>query len=216
MEQYTVLRNDILKNYHKLSITNDEMLFFIHLLSFLQKGEAFPSFGDLRERLACSQQDLYNLVNGLVERKLLAIDQVDLPNGKLGEQYSLAPLFAQFEALEQQEKAEGKKENEASETRKLFRILEEEFGRGLSPIEFEIIGDWLSRDHYSMTMILEALKVAVMNDARNLRYMDKILLNWQQQPQNNGERRGKFKTQTPKNIPPVPMEKLFGHENEKA
>ena len=59
----------------------------------------------------------------------------------------------------------------------VFSTFEKEFGRPLSPMEYEIINAWLEKD-FSEELILGALKEAVYNDVRNLRYIDKILLEW--------------------------------------
>ena len=49
----------------------------------------------------------------------------------------------------------------------------------LSPIEFETINQWLEDDHYAPDLISLALKEAVLSQAYSLRYMDRILLNWE-------------------------------------
>nr|WP_290123138.1 DnaD domain protein [Apilactobacillus ozensis] len=57
--------------------------------------------------------------------------------------------------------------------------MEQEFGRSLSPIELETISQWMDSDNYSFEMILLALKESVLNQVRSLKYMDRILLNWE-------------------------------------
>ena len=59
----------------------------------------------------------------------------------------------------------------------IFEIIEKEFGRTLSPIEFEIIKAWLDGG-FSEELIKEAIKEATMNNVSNLRYIDKILFEW--------------------------------------
>ena len=59
----------------------------------------------------------------------------------------------------------------------IFSMIEQEFGRTLSPIEYEIVKAWLETNK-SVELISLALKESVMNGARNLRYMDTILYNW--------------------------------------
>ena len=48
----------------------------------------------------------------------------------------------------------------------------------LKPIEYEIIKAWLESNK-SVELIGCALKESVMNGVRNLRYMDKILYEWE-------------------------------------
>ena len=59
----------------------------------------------------------------------------------------------------------------------IFETIEKEFGRTLSPIEYEIIKAWLD-SNISEELINEALKEATFNGVSNLRYIDKILYEW--------------------------------------
>ena len=59
----------------------------------------------------------------------------------------------------------------------VFEIVEKEFGRTLSPIEYEIIQAWLDNG-ISEELITEALREATFNGVSNLRYIDKILYEW--------------------------------------
>lgn len=61
----------------------------------------------------------------------------------------------------------------------VFQEIEKNFGRPLSPIEIETVGSWQSDDHYSDELVLVALHEAVLNQAYSLKYMDRILLNWE-------------------------------------
>ena len=59
----------------------------------------------------------------------------------------------------------------------IFEVFEKEFGRTLSPMEYEIINGWLS-NQLSEELILRALKEATYNGVSSLRYIDRILLEW--------------------------------------
>lgn len=59
----------------------------------------------------------------------------------------------------------------------IFEVFEKEFGRTLSPMEYEIINGWLS-NQLSEELILGALKEATYNGVSSLRYIDRILLEW--------------------------------------
>ena len=65
------------------------------------------------------------------------------------------------------------------EQKNLFSIFEQEFGRPLSPIEFQQLLDWAAE--YREELILQALTEAVIAGKRNMRYIDRILLNWQKE-----------------------------------
>ena len=59
----------------------------------------------------------------------------------------------------------------------IFSLLEKEIGKQLSPIEIELVKAW-KESGYSEELIKAAIKEAVANDALSLRYIDKVLYNW--------------------------------------
>ena len=59
----------------------------------------------------------------------------------------------------------------------IFSLIEKEFGRTLSSMEYEIVKAWLEAN-ISDELISLALKEAVYNGVFNLRYIDKILYEW--------------------------------------
>ncbi|MNV78427.1 DNA replication protein DnaD [compost metagenome] len=64
------------------------------------------------------------------------------------------------------------------ETPSLFVVFEREFGRPLSPMEFETIAGWLDQDRYPEELIRLALKESVFAGKVYFRYIDRILLEW--------------------------------------
>ena len=60
----------------------------------------------------------------------------------------------------------------------VFTFIEKEFGRTLSPMENEIIKSWLENGS-SEELVREAVKEATFNGVNNLRYIDKILYEWE-------------------------------------
>lgn len=57
----------------------------------------------------------------------------------------------------------------------------QEFGRLLTPMEKEIISDWLKEN--TEEIIIKALKEAVFNGAVHMRYINKILKSWKNENQ---------------------------------
>ena len=60
----------------------------------------------------------------------------------------------------------------------MYQLFEQEFGRPLSSIEFQRIGQWLEEDHYQPEILKLALREAVLNQAYSFNYVDRILLSW--------------------------------------
>ena len=66
-----------------------------------------------------------------------------------------------------------------STRREIFQTLEAEFGRPLTPMEMQTVGHWFDQDHFEPDLMLLAIQEAVANNARSLRYIETILVNWQ-------------------------------------
>ena len=89
---------------------------------------------------------------------------------KICEKISLEPFY---QNMVLQEKEKEKKQTETD----IFTIFENEFGRTLSPVDYEIINAWIEKG-YSEDLIVAALKEATYNGVNNLRYIDKVLYEW--------------------------------------
>ena len=59
----------------------------------------------------------------------------------------------------------------------IFATFEKEFGRTLSPMEYELINAWINTG-INEELIECALKEATYNGVSNLRYIDKIIYEW--------------------------------------
>jgi DNA replication protein len=68
----------------------------------------------------------------------------------------------------------------------LIAIFETEFGRPLSYLEIQTIRKWFE-EGYQEAQILNALKTATGAKVKNIRYIDKILLEWRQQEERESE-----------------------------
>ena len=81
-----------------------------------------------------------------------------------------------------------------TQQKNIFELFESEFGRTLSPMEFEFINAWISSG-MNEELIKEALKEATYNGVSNLRYIDKIIYEWKKKGYKTVEqiRNNKFK-----------------------
>ena len=66
------------------------------------------------------------------------------------------------------------KEDEKKST--IYDIFETELGRTLSPIEYELVSEWLNNN--SEEILKLALKEATYNGVSNFRYIDRIIHEW--------------------------------------
>ncbi|MDQ0337612.1 DNA replication protein [Caldalkalibacillus uzonensis] len=180
----------LLENYKKLHLSDTEMMLLIHIHAFVSEGISFPSIKQLEERMTCSQAELTRMLNRLRKERFLDIRSNLDENNRVVEHFSLEPLWeklCRYLTINVEEVAAAKERDvwpaeverpEAAEGL-IFKRFEQEFGRPLSPMECETITTWLDEDQLDPHIILLALKEAVIANKRSLRYIDKILLDWQ-------------------------------------
>lgn len=70
-------------------------------------------------------------------------------------------------------------QHKSEEKGDIYEKFETEFGRTLTPMEYEIINDWINRG-ISKELIIQALREATYNGAKSLRYINKILDTWKE------------------------------------
>lgn len=155
--------NILLKNYRKLNITEAELIILIYLINTDISFNPKKIAKDLNFKL----NEIMELINSLIEKEILKIDIV---NKKVREEIiNLDELYKKLAFIVVNDDIKNVSKN-------IFDNFEQEFGRTLSPMDFEIISEW--QKDYNDELILLALKEAVFNGVNNLRYIDKILVEW--------------------------------------
>jgi DNA replication protein len=160
----------LLKNYIKLNMTAEEFI-LIGYLTNLGK-EFILDVEKITNDIDININELLNLIHGLEQKKLLNI--VVKKNKVIEEYISLESLYEKLANLLIEDYNSDKKENKQN----IYECFEKEFARTLSPMEYEIINAWLDSNK-AEELILYALKEAVYNGVSNLRYIDKILYEWE-------------------------------------
>ncbi|MDF7668324.1 MULTISPECIES: DnaD domain protein [unclassified Lactobacillus] len=185
---FTTLQNGLIAYYPQLKISDPELILIIQLEAFAQKGENFPTNEQIAANTNLSTGEVASIIQQLIDQNYLTIDQLTDNQGRIGNFYNLANLYQQLDDFlttnvmikshqDHTEKVSDSLDNNPLNT--LARQFEIEFGRYLSPIEREEIAAWLSVDHYDPEIIKLALREAVLSQAYSLKYVDRILLNWQ-------------------------------------
>ena len=176
---FTTLQNGLIAYYPRLNISDAELLLIIQLEAFNQRGESFPSNEKIAANTNLSVTDVGNLIQRLINRNYLTIEQTTDDQDKIGNKYSLNKLYILIKDNKKDKTVAVTNNLENSPLNYLSRKVEVEFGRYLSPIEREEIAQWLSVDHYDPEIIELALREAVLSQAYSLKYIDRVLLNWQ-------------------------------------
>lgn len=158
----------LLLNYKKLNLSEKELILIIYLLN--EKDMLFnPNkiSNDLNINLTEVLETIDQLsTNGILKIELRKINQVREEFIVLDYLYEKLAYF-----IINEEQFVGDKETN------IFDTFEQEFGRTLSPMEYEIINGWLEAQ-FNEEIIIAALKEATYNGVSNLRYIDKILYEW--------------------------------------
>jgi DNA replication protein len=160
-----------LQHYKEFKLELGEFIFLMYLYNlgdkFLFDPEKFGN--DLNIEL----MDVMNYVGILTDKHFIRVEVLKNEKGLMEEVVILDDFFSKLSMITIDEV----NNTSNSENTNIFEIIEKEFGRTLSPIEYEIIKAWLDSG-FSEVLIKEAIKEATMNNVSNLRYIDKILFEW--------------------------------------
>ena len=172
----TSVPNALLQNYRKLQLTADECF----LIAWLMQRHPEESFViDVRAtciQFGIDERQLFSIIQHLMDRQVLEIKQREAKDGKKVDYYSFKPLLRQLEVLFKQSSFSVEKMSQKDVN--VLALIEQEFNRQLSGFEIEMISGWIHKDKYPQELIVAALKEAILNQAHNVKYIDRILLAW--------------------------------------
>lgn len=171
----TSINNLILLHLQDLEMSSDEFLLYCNLKMFQEQQVFFPSTQQLITNTGFSEVKIYQLVQSMIQKHFIKIDSQTVKGQKYQDYYDLSPIYQVLLG----EQLNSRTSANLNDIQTLFQKIEVEFGRPLSPIEQQTIQAWIVDDHYSVPLIMLALKEAVLNQAYSLKYMDRILLNWE-------------------------------------
>lgn len=160
-----------LKQYKKFNLTMEEFIFLMYLYHLGDKSLFNPS--RYQEDLNLDSSKVMGYISVLSDKKLIQVEVVKNEKDLMEEVVLLDGFYRKLSLL----MVEEGNQKSATYQSNIFETIEKEFGRTLSPIEYEIIKAWLDND-IDEDLIKEAIKEATFNGVSNLRYIDKILYEW--------------------------------------
>ncbi|MBP3444335.1 MAG: DnaD domain protein [Bacilli bacterium] len=171
LEQYVkakdyVLRKELFSLIWEYKLNLEEVLLLIYFMN-----EDLPTFDveQINKITMISVNKILDSFTSLTNKGLISIDVIK-ENSGVKEVVNLDPIYkCMIDGL--------MKNNKKVVNNNIFEKFEKEFSRTLSPMEYEIINDWLDKNT-SEELILGALKEATYNGVNNLRYIDKIIYEW--------------------------------------
>ena len=168
-ENHYTVPNYVLLFAKEASLDANSLILLIYFLN--QKNKDIFNYKKILNDLSFTEKELLESISVLKDKKILSISMEKNESGILEERVDISSfydiIFSKF--LEE--------EKEKANDSNLYSEFEKEFGRTLSPMEYEIINSWLE-SKISNDLILAALKEAVFNGVTNLRYIDKIIRDW--------------------------------------
>ena len=171
LEQYVkakdyVLRKELFPLIWEYKLNLEEVLLLIYFMN-----EDVPTFDveQINKITMISVNKILDSFTSLTNKGLISIDVIK-ENSGVKEVVNIDPIYkCMIDGL--------MKNNKKVVNNNIFEKFEMEFSRTLSPMEYEIINDWLDKN-ISEELILGALKEATYNGVNNLRYIDKIIYEW--------------------------------------
>lgn len=159
----------IYKLFPKFKIDLESFIFLMYLRS---KGNlVLFDVNSISSELGIDIKEIMKYMSNLESNKLVELKVIKNDKDIMEEFISL-DLFYEKLSMYVVEKLNEKKDDNS-----IFKVLESELGKTLTPMEMEIVKAW-KESNYSDDIIREAIKEAVYNGVANLRYIDKILYNW--------------------------------------
>lgn len=165
-----VIPSYLLKTYKKLNISEKELIFLSYLITFNDK--VLFDINKFSISTALSIPEIMELIDSLTSKNIITMVTDKKETGMIREYLDISSLYDKTIVMILNES-----ETESKETSTIYDVIEKEFGRCLSPIEYETIKGWLD-SNISEDLIKEALKEAILNGVNNLKYIDRILYEW--------------------------------------
>ena len=172
----TSVPNALLQNHRKLQLTADECLLIAWLMQRHPEESFVLNIRETCQLFGVDERQLFSIIQHLMDRQVLEIKQREAQDGKKVDYYSFKPLLRQLEVLFKQSSFSVEKMSQKDVN--VLALIEQEFNRQLSGFEIEMISGWIHKDKYPQELIVAALKEAILNQAHNVKYIDRILLAW--------------------------------------
>lgn len=167
VNNHLIIPNYFIKYYKKFDLENNELLMLIYLLNCNEK--LILDNKKISKNLYLEENEVLNIISSLIEKNYISIEMSK--NNGIIEEYISLDLF--YEKINSYLIENDKKDNSSD----IYSKFEKEFGRTLSPVEYETISKWIE-SNIPLELIEAALKEAILSGVNSIRYIDKILFEW--------------------------------------
>lgn len=162
----------LLQHFKDLKLKLEEFIFLMYLYNLGDNFVFDPTkfSNDLNMTLV----EVMSFIEALTDKKFIRVESKKNDKGIMEEFIIMDDFYSKLTLITIDEV--NKETNDASKS-DIFEVIQKEFGRTISPIEYEIIKAWIESG-INESVIKEAVKEATFNGVSNLRYIDKILYEW--------------------------------------
>ena len=158
----------VLRILKEFNLTMDEIILLLFLYD--KDGEVFnPNL--IADSLNMDIINVMKTISSLSDKKLVNII-TKTNEAKVKEEIIDLSMLYDKVTIKMIDEMNNKEEND-----NIYDIISQEFARKLTPMECEMITSW-QKNNYSSELIIEAVREATLNGVSSLRYIDKILYEW--------------------------------------
>ena len=150
VNNHLIIPNYFIKYYKKFDLENNELLMLIYLLNCNEK--LILDNKKISKDLYLEENEVLNIISSLIEKNYISIEMSK--NNGIIEEYISLDLF--YEKINSYLIENDKKDNSSD----IYSKFEKEFGRTLSPVEYETISKWIE-SNIPLELIEAALKEAI-------------------------------------------------------
>ena len=171
---YVNVNKLLLENYHHFGLNELEFVVLLKLFEMLKNNQVTISVPQLAKRTSMSLNECSNVLNGLFNRGLVTIDLETTKQGKTKESFNLDECIKFFENYFLNEIKSKEINDNQDEIKEIIAVLEDSFKRQLTPLELQVIVEWIQRGE-SFQNIKQALALALGANKLNIKYIDSCL-----------------------------------------
>ncbi len=163
----------LLNSYKQMNLQEKELVVLLMIDLLLEQGNSFITNDMLSLKMNYSSAEIDKIMAGLMKRGFVLLNTKD---NKI--KTSIDPLkdraYSQFKKTMEEESANLLSEEKENELKDLLSFFEDKFQRTLSPLERDMIGNWMN-SNYKKEEIQNALLDAFREGKKTVKAIDRVL-----------------------------------------
>lgn len=171
----------MIDKYHLLGLNETDAIILIKLNRLLKIGKTKLESKDLEPTMSLTLNTISKRIVEMVKNGLITLS---LSNVDSSEVFSLDETYKKLSNILENDDLESFELRSNNLTKEIVALIENEFSKVLTPLDLEIVNDWVHVDKFSFEKIEEAVKTAKRNKRMNIKYVD-VFLNQKPEPKHN-------------------------------